>query len=133
MVLLPCKGIDLIHNWLDRYGGDIALRYMKALADNAYIKGNCKALKKINREIDTIWKDMEKEDKEELKGLLKNEIGEDVDEINRLKKINNIKKRGVIRNKKEYELILNEVEFIYKDDSMRDEIILLNTLLSKYK
>lgn len=46
--------------------------------------------------------------------------------------INRIIKRGKINNEKEYQLLLNEFEEIYLDINSKDEVKLINNLLTTY-
>ena len=110
----------------------LAMNAFNAMAINAYNLKSLKELKGINKEMNSFMNELPKEDKDKLKLRLKIEIGEDIDEEKRLRSIAKVKQNGMIKNKKEYELILNEVERIYQDNNLKHEVDYLNNLLASF-
>ena len=106
---------------------------LKSVFDTAYDKADIKKLKAINKELDVLYKQMfDKESQRELAALLEKELNEKIEDKGNLKKIDQIIKRGSIKNNKEYELLLNRVEEIFSDKDKKKEVLLINKLLADY-
>ena len=65
---------------------------------------------------------------------LRQEFGFDLNDFSNRnnRRIQNILKRGVIRNEEEYRLVSDKVEEIYADDSQEQLVNQLNELLSAF-
>ena len=66
---------------------------------------------------------------------LRQEFGFDLDDFSNRnnRRIQNILKRGVIRNEEEYRLVFDKVEEIYADDSQEQLVDQLNELLAAFE
>ncbi|MBR8538061.1 hypothetical protein KDU71_21000 [Carboxylicivirga sediminis] len=118
--------------FMEDEANSIAMGAFNAIAVNAYNSKSLKELKGINKEMNSFMNELPTEDKDKLRLRLKLEIGEDIEEEKRLRSIARVKKNGMIKNKKEYELILNEVERIYQDNNLKHEVDYLNNLLASF-
>jgi hypothetical protein len=66
---------------------------------------------------------------------LRQEFGFDLNDFSNRnnKRIQNILKRGVIRNEEEFRLVSDKVEEIYADDSQKELVSKLNDLLGTFE
>ena len=66
---------------------------------------------------------------------LRQEFGFDLNDFSNRnnRRIQNILKRGVIRNEEEYRLVFDKVEEIYADDSQEQLVDQLNELLAAFE
>ena len=113
---------------------EIYKEHFKKPTEEAYANKNIKFLRAMNKELNNDFAEMTKEEKEELALLFKEKLGEDIyqTDAKRLKKVEQIKKRGEIKTKTEYSLIHQRVEEMYADDHVTSETELLNKLLADF-
>lgn len=116
-------------------GKAFIMEQTKEILEKAYEKKDTKQLKRIDKELDVWLREMFRpEEKEELSQLLKEKFDVDVksSDLNRFGDIDKIVKRGKIKNKNEYERLLQRVEEIYTDESKATEVKQLNKLLADF-
>ncbi len=100
-------------------------------------KGSIKYMRAMYREInELVGVDMlPPKELEQLNDLLSNKFGHNIrDELDRdVSKINNIIKRGHIRNDREYELVKRREDEIYADESQKELMLKLQQLMLDYE
>ena len=95
---------------------------------------NLIGLRHANKDMNNWLREMPIKDAMELGEILKKELGEDIEliEKKRLKAIDKILKRGKINNLDEYKLLHTRVEEIYDKPDKIVELEQMNNLLSGY-
>ena len=80
-------------------------------------------------------KDLSYAQKEELNAILREKFGTDLNEQNNknYKKIKRVIQRGQIKTDEEYYLLKERIDEIYEDESKREEVEELGTLLLNYE
>ena len=80
-------------------------------------------------------KDLSYAQKEELNAILREKFGTDLNEQNNknYKKIKRVIQRGKIKTDEEYYLLKERIDEIYDDESKREEVEELGTLLLNYE
>lgn len=80
-------------------------------------------------------KDLSYAQKEELNAILREKLGTDLNEQNNknYKKIKRVIQRGKIKTDEEYYLLKERIDEIYDDESKREEVEELGTLLLNYE
>jgi hypothetical protein len=108
---------------------------MKEIVDGLVAGKNLQGLRHVEKELNGWLKEMEPEDVMQVNLLLQKEFGNDPLEGERTTQqlvLNQIVKRGVIKTKEEYEIVLQRVEEIHNDSSRKDEVNNLNLLLAAF-
>lgn len=104
--------------------------------EECYQKGFAKGLKAANIDIDEmVTRHMPVAMADDIKLLFKEKLGIDYSILDkrRAKTIENIIKRGKIKNKEEYELVINRVDEIYPDAEKTAELNQLNGILTLFE
>lgn len=127
---------QLIFNYITSKNGQIPLYVdLKKTVEDAYNNNNFKVLREVNKELNVWLVEMFRPDeKKELSRLLKEKLNEDTEQedLKRIEKISKIIKRGKINTLAEYSLFQQRVEEIYADDTKKEEVEILNTLLAAF-
>jgi hypothetical protein len=129
------KKVMIYYTYLSNKYKDIPFYgQMKEITEAAVASGNLTSLRYVSKDLDGWLRDMEKEDVAEIKRLLMQELGEAAfsDSKKEVKTLEAIRKNNVIKNKKEYAIVLGQVESIYNDTSKKGEVEELNMLLSNF-
>lgn len=106
------------------------------LIEKAYEEGKIKPLKSMSIDIDDqVIRHMPLSMATELKLLFKKNLDIDFNVVDkkREKKIEKIIKRGKITSPDEYELLNNYADEIFQDPSRRNELELINKILTRYR
>ncbi|MES2654047.1 MAG: hypothetical protein V4620_00560 [Bacteroidota bacterium] len=120
---------------IDRTGMPAQLfKETNKLLEKAYKEQDSKVLRAADNDINEQIKHMPILLALELKSILKEKLNIDFEIVDKLqiKAIEKVVKRGKINKPEEYELLLNRVEEIYTDLSLKDEVKQLNELLAAY-
>lgn len=104
--------------------------------EEAYQKKDLKYLRAMNRELNAVFNSYPEPDKTRLLKRLKEEVGEDFTEteLKMKQKVARIMKRGVVKNRSEYDLIMSMLDSIYSNS--RPEVEFTpeeNELIDKYQ
>ncbi|GAA3915747.1 hypothetical protein GO495_19125 [Chitinophaga oryziterrae] len=129
------KKVMIYYTYLsNKYKGIPFYDQMKEIAEGAVERGNLTSLRYISKDLDGWMKDMEEEDVTKIRDLLIQNLGAAVfsDEKKETKTLDRIRKKGAIKNSKEYAIVLSRVESICMDEARKSEVEGLNTLLSDF-
>lgn len=116
--------------------------HLKKPTEEAYANKNIRFLRAVNKEINSEFVEVPDYYKKQIAILFKEKLGEDIYLLDkkRIKKIEQIKKRGEIKTKAEYILVNQRVEEIFSnelkpnlDEDKASEVALLNSLLATFR
>jgi hypothetical protein len=112
--------------------GPVAEQFQAAV-DRAYAQNNLRGLRAGRSDLAERIGRLPQEEQEQLAKVLDTNTGSNPDSGRNRKQspIDEIVKRGAIRDEEEYRLILSRVEEIYDDPARQDEVAMLNALLSR--
>jgi hypothetical protein len=119
----------------EKYGQSKIYKNAKAGIEIEFEKLNLVVLRHASRDFNNWLREMPIDDAVELGLILKRELGEDINiiEKRRLEKISRILKRGRISDVEDHELLLSHVEDIYDDANKKDELDRSNMMLIDYE
>lgn len=126
----------IIYNYIiETQGSNFFFEECKRKIDIAYEQSDQRSLKRADKEIDVWLVEMfPPKEKLEVSKLLKGKLNEDTNkaDINRIRNIDRILKRGRINTLKEFSLVQQRVEEIYDDYTKKLEVEKLNKLLANF-
>jgi hypothetical protein len=123
--------LDFIHKVSQ---ADQVIEKFKLIVNNAYDAKDLKGLLSTSKFMDDWASELLPAESKELKQILEKELGasatsESKSEIEAIKKII---EKGKIENNKEYKMVLDKVEKLYKFESNKKQVEILNRLLTDY-
>jgi hypothetical protein len=128
--------LTILDFMIDRYGQHHSFVTQKDLIIKIYNAQDLRGLRYIYRDSNEWGKNLPTlESTEELNKMLCEKFGKDLQACSKqnLLKIKKIIKRGNISNEREFRVVHNRVNEIYQDSTKKEEIEILNNLLSKFE
>ena len=126
--------ILIVHDYIFKDDEDI-LEEDKLYIIKAFEIGEIRGMRMAFNDTLDMAKDLSYAQKEELNAILREKFGTDLNEQNNknYKKIKRVLQRGKIKTDEEYYLLKERIDEIYDDESKREEVEELGTLLLNYE
>lgn len=126
--------ILIVHDYIFKDDEDI-LEEDKLYIIKAFEIGEIRGMRMAFNDTLDMAKDLSYAQKEELNAILREKFGTDLNEQNNknYKKIKRVIQRGQIKTDEEYYLLKERIDEIYDDESKREEVEELGTLLLNYE
>ena len=126
--------ILIVHDYIFKDDEDI-LEEDKLYIIKAFEIGEIRGMRMAFNDTLDMAKDLSYAQKEELNAILREKFGTDLNEQNNknYKKIKRVIQRGQIKTDEEYYLLKERIDEIYDDESKREEVEELETLLLNYE
>ena len=126
--------ILIVHDYIFKDDEDI-LEEDKLYIIEAFEIGEIRGMRMAFNDTLDMAKDLSYAQKEELNAILREKFGTDLNEQNNknYKKIKRVIQRGQIKTDEEYYLLKERIDEIYDDESKREEVEELGTLLLNYE
>ena len=126
--------ILIVHEYIFKNDEDI-LEVDKLCIIKAFEIGEIRGMRMAFNDTLDMAKDLSYAQKEELNAILREKFGTDLNEQNNknYKKIKRVIQRGKIKTDEEYYLLKERIDEIYDDESKREEVEELGTLLLNYE
>lgn len=126
--------ILIVHDYIFKDDEDI-LEEDKLYIIKAFEIGEIRGMRMAFNDTLDMAKDLSYAQKEELNAILREKFGTDLNEQNNknYKKIKRVIQRGKIKTDEEYYLLKERIDEIYDDESKREEVEELGTLLLNYE
>ena len=126
--------ILIVHDYIFKDDEDI-LEEDKLYIIKAFDIGEIRGMRMAFNDTLDMAKDLSYAQKEELNAILREKFGTDLNEQNNknYKKIKRVIQRGKIKTDEEYYLLKERIDEIYDDESKREEVEELGTLLLNYE
>ena len=126
--------ILIVHDYIFKDDEDI-LEEDKLYIIKAFEIGEIRGMRMAFNDTLDMAKDLSYAQKEELNAILREKFGTDLNEQNNknYKKIKRVIQRGKIKTDEEYYFLKERIDEIYDDESKREEVEELGTLLLNYE
>ena len=126
--------ILIVHDYIFKDDEDI-LEEDKLYIIKAFEIGEIRGMRMAFNDTLDMAKDLSYAQKEDLNAILREKFGTDLNEQNNknYKKIKRVIQRGKIKTDEEYYLLKERIDEIYDDESKREEVEELGTLLLNYE
>jgi hypothetical protein len=125
--------IAIIHFMRDLSPSDL-FDQTEEVINATYQRGDLRGLKTVSKDVNEWVGGLSRKDRQKLNQLLQSRFGKTLreDALSR-NEVSGILRRGRISDEHEYQLLVSRSDEIYADDSKKDELERINSLLVEYQ